>query len=158
MLIYWKPQKNQRRGFTLGEVLVAFFVFGLVISGLMYGYVAANRMAEMSSMSLAAQSFAIQGLEEAKSVQWNYVRGTSTNADQDDPFWTPATVGYTNLPAQVDVLDVPTSGTPIYVTNSSYYVNSNSPIRQIMCNCVWTFPLDGRLVTNTAVCLRAPDQ
>jgi len=166
MLMHWTPKQNQRRGFTLAEVMMAFLAFGLVISGLMYGYVAANRMAEMSSMSLAAQSFALQGLEEAKSVQWNYVRWPSTNADQNDPFWTPPSVGVTNLPAQVDVLDVPTTGTPIYVTNlvtvtdinSSYFVNSNSPIRQIVCNCIWTFPLDGKLVTNTAICLRAPDQ
>ena len=166
MLSHWKPNKNQRQGFTFGEILVAFFVFGLVISGLMYGYVAANRMAEMSSMSLAAQSFALQGLEEAKSVQWNYVRWPNTNVSSDDPFWTPPSVGYTNLPPQVDTLDIPTTGAPILVTNyvtvteinSSYYINSNSPIRQIVCNCVWAFPLDGRLVTNSAVGFRAPDQ
>jgi type II secretory pathway pseudopilin PulG len=166
MLIHRTPKKNQRLGFTLGEVLIAFLIFGLLTGGLMYGYVAANRMAEMSSMSLAAQSFALQGLEEAKSVQWNYVRWPSTNADSTDPFWTPSTVGFTNLAPQVDTLDVPTTGNPIYVTNyvtvtdinSSYYVNSNSPIRQIVCNCVWAFPLDGTLCTNTAVCLRSPDQ
>jgi len=166
MLMHWTAKQNQRRGFSLAEVMVTFVIFGLVISGLMYGYVAANRMSEMSCMSLAAESFALQGMEEAKSVQWNYVRGTSTNADQDDPFWTPVSVGFTNLPPQVDVLDIPTTGAPIYVTNwvtvtdinSSYYPNSNSPIRQIVCNCVWTFPLDGALVTNSAICLRAPDQ
>jgi type II secretory pathway pseudopilin PulG len=165
MFLHWKPKKNQRLGFTLGEVLVAFFIFGLVISGLMYGYVQINRVAEFSSMSLAAQSFASQGLEQAKSVQWNYVRWPNTNASSDDPFWTPASVGYTNLPPEVDSLDVPTSGTPIYVTNFvtvsnvCVYLNpSNPPLRQIRCDCVWAFPLDGSICTNTAICLRAPDQ
>jgi hypothetical protein len=117
-------------------------------------------------MSLAAQSFAEQGVEEAKSVQWDFVRWPDTNANSQDPFWTPSNVNFTNLPAQVDTMDVPTSGAQIYVTNfvtvsnlnSSFYVNSNSPLRQITCYCVWTFPLDGSLVTNTAIALRAPDQ
>jgi Tfp pilus assembly protein PilV len=165
MFLHWKPTKNHQQGFTLGEILVAFFVFGLVMSGLLCGYVQVNRMSELSAMSLAAQSFAEQGLEEAKSVQWNYVRWPNTNADSQDPFWTPPGVGYTNLPAQVDTLDVPTSGAPIYVTNFVTVSNvctwlnpSNPPLRQIVCYCVWAFPIDGSLCTNTAIALRAPDQ
>ena len=99
MLLHWKPQKNQRQGFTLGEVLVAFCVFGMVISGLMYGYVQTNRMAEMSSMSLAAQSFAIQGLEEANRCNGITCAGP-TRMRTGGPLLDPATVGYTNLPAR----------------------------------------------------------
>ncbi|HUA68945.1 MAG TPA: hypothetical protein VMA13_10415 [Candidatus Saccharimonadales bacterium] len=158
MHLQCQPNKNQRLGFTLGEVLISFTVFTLVMSGLIYGYVQVDRMAEMSSMSFAAQSFASQGLEEAKSVQWDYVRWPNTNANSDDPFWTAA--GYTNLPPQVDILDVPTSGAPVYVTNFVLVSNLNTylPLRQITVNCIWTFPLDGSLCTNTAVSIRAPDQ
>ena len=45
-----------RAGFTLIEILIAFLIFGMTVSGLIYGYVQANRMAEFSSMSLAANS------------------------------------------------------------------------------------------------------
>jgi len=174
MQLHWQPTNKRRAGFTLGEILVSFAVFGLVTGGLVCGYVQVNRMAEFSSMSLAAQSFASQGVEEAKSVQWNYVRWPNTNATSDDPFWTaqPAPgvaysngYGYTNLTPYTDTLDVPTSGAPILVTNfvtvTDEYVilNTNNPIlRQIRCDCVWTFPLDGTICTNTAITLRAPDQ
>ncbi|HXR04763.1 MAG TPA: prepilin-type N-terminal cleavage/methylation domain-containing protein, partial [Verrucomicrobiae bacterium] len=46
------------RAFTLIEVMIGFFIFGLVTAGMIYGYVEANRMAEWSSQSLAAMSYA----------------------------------------------------------------------------------------------------
>ena len=79
MFLHRKPSKHRHEGFTLIEILISFFVFSLVISGLVYGYVQVNRMAEFSSMSLAAQSYASQGLEQAKSAQWDYVRWPNTN-------------------------------------------------------------------------------
>ena len=165
MFLYQKTNKCQRQGFTLGEVLISFLIFTLAISGLIFGYVEINRMAQFSAMSLAAQSFAEQGLEEAKSVQWSYVRWPNTNANAEDPFWIPASIGYTNLNPQVDTLDVPTTGAPLLVTNfvSVTYVltslePSNPPMRQIRSDCIWTYPWNGRTCTNTAIALRAPDQ
>ncbi len=175
MFLHWKPKKIQPSGFTFGDVLMAFAVFTIVIAGLIYGYVQVNRMAVFSSMNLAAQSFASQGLEEAKSVQWNYVRAAVTNEDGDDPFWVPQgapTFGVTNLPPQVDSLDIPTIGTPFYVTNyvtvTSVFANLNQvtpPLRQIKCVCVWALPAtygsgNGTpiLYSNIAITLRAPDQ
>jgi hypothetical protein len=146
---------------------VSFFIFGLVVSGLIYGYVQVNRLAEWSSMSLAAQSYASQGLEQAKSAQWNYVRWPNTNfgPGTGDELGFPASIGYTNLPPVTDTLDVPTSGSPIYITNFVTIMNvltNLSPdkpfMRQIRSDCVWTFPLDGSLCTNTAIGFRAPDQ
>ena len=55
MFLHWQPKQNQRQGFTLGEILVSFCVLGMVMSGLMYGYVQIDRMAEFNSMSLAAE-------------------------------------------------------------------------------------------------------
>lgn len=158
MLSHWKPKINSREGFTLAEVLVSFLIFTMVMAGLIYGYVQVNRVCEMNSMSLAAQSFATQGLEEAASVQWDYRRWPSTNANSQDPFWT--STGSTNLSPQVDTLDVPTSGSPIYVTNYVSVLNLSTylPLRQIRCDCVWYFPLDGTLHTNTALTIRTPDQ
>ena len=156
-------------GFTLAEVLVSFFIFGMVISGLIYGYVQVNRMAEFSSMSLAAQSYASQGLEQAKSAQWNYVRWPNTNfgPGTGDELGFPTSIGYTNLPPVTDTLDVPTSGAPIYITNYVKIMNvftnlvgsgAGPFMRQIRSDVVWTFPLNGTLCTNTAIAFRAPDQ
>src|SRR5208282_1411553 len=104
MILQLAPKNSTRLGFTLVEVLVAFFVFGLVVSGLIFGYVQVNRLAEFSSMSLAAQSYASQGMEQAKSAQWDYVRWPNTNygpGTGDELGFSPS-IGYTNLPPVVD--------------------------------------------------------
>jgi type II secretory pathway pseudopilin PulG len=167
MLLCWKPKKCQRRGFTLGEVLISFLVFSVVISGLIFGYTQVNRLAEFSAMSLAAQSYAAQGLEQAKSAQWDYVRWPNTNygPGTGDELGFPPSMGSTSLPPVTDTLDVPTTGSPIYITNYvtiSYVLTSinpsNPPLRQIRSDCVWMYPWDGTPATNTAIALRAPDQ
>jgi hypothetical protein len=74
-------------------------------------------------------------------------------------------MGSTSLPPVTDTLDVPTTGSPIYITNYvtiSYVLTSinpsNPPLRQIRSDCVWMYPWDGTPATNTAIALRAPDQ
>src|SRR5476649_66274 len=56
---------------TLVECLISVVVLTLVIGGVLAGYVQANRMAQWSAMSLAAQSIAAQGMEQARCAQWN---------------------------------------------------------------------------------------
>jgi Tfp pilus assembly protein PilV len=150
MLRLAQTNRTAADGFTLVEVLIAFGVFTIVISGLIAGYVQANRMAEWSSLSLAAQSYAAQGMEQARSAQWNM----QTAGDE-----LPAPTNY----SKVDVMDVPTTGAPVNVTNSITIstvtnVPLNVSLRQIQSDVYWTFPLDGKLCTNTMITLRAPDQ
>jgi prepilin-type N-terminal cleavage/methylation domain-containing protein len=156
---------TSRLGFTLIEVLIAFGIFAIATSGLIYGYVHANRTATWSSWSLAAQSIASQGLERARAAQWNelqpspYTNGAGT-ADE----WPPYTNASGVVLAKQDTnctLDVPSSGSLIYVTNYIYVGNIGSgtpPMRMIRSDCVWNFPLTGQLCTNTVISLRAPDQ
>src|SRR5580700_4667078 len=163
MLLHRNPDNHHRQGFTLGEVLISFFVFSLVISGLIFGYSQINRMAEYSSMSLAAQSFASQGLEQGRSAQWDYVRWPNTNygIGTGDDLGFPVGGSYTtNI---IDTLDVPTTGAPIPVTNfiTITYIQTNlnpslPPLRQIRSDCVWTYPISGQVCTNTAISVRAP--
>ena len=149
--------------FTLIEVLIGFFIFGLVTSGMIYGYVEANRVAEWSSQSLAAMSYASQGMEQMRAVQWEAEEFSSGTGGFDAlaPYMkaqADGTYGYwTN---QVDTLDVPTSGAPINVTNYIYVtsISTNPPLRRIVSQVVWSFRLTGQLFTNTMVTLRAPDQ
>src|SRR5262249_41480430 len=125
------------------------------------------RVAEYSSMSLAAQSAASEGLERARSAQWNYVRWPNTNygPGTGDELGFPPAMIYTNLPPTTNVLDVPSTGAAIYVTNyvtitdELISLNSgNPPMRQIRSDVVWSYPQSGIICTNTAIAWRAPDQ
>jgi prepilin-type N-terminal cleavage/methylation domain-containing protein len=156
MLVRLAQTINQKKdaGFTLIEVLIAFLIFGMVASGMIYGYVQANRMAEWSSMSLGAESYASQGLEQARAAKWDTQAGT-TNIGPGTGDW----LGQTNY-SQTDTNDVPTSGAPLLLTDYISITNilGGPPLRQIRSDCVWTFPLTGQLYTNTMITLRAPDQ
>ena len=150
---------HSRDAFSLIEVMIAFLIFGLVTAGILYGYVQANRIAEWSSMSLGAQSFASQGVEEALAAKWDTQANGQVVADLLPPtsFTSP-----TNI-IQVDTNDVPQSGAPLLLTN---YVSiswkdnlTNGPyLRQIKSQVVWKFPLTSKIFTNTIILLRSPDQ
>ena len=146
-----------RRGkaaFTLVEVMIAFVLMVTVLTGVFFSYSQANRLVEYSSMSLAAQSFASQGLESARSFQW----------DQEAPtngigLW-PTTNSTTPEWITNDVLDVPQTGNFLYATNYVYeFTNEASPpLWELKSVVVWTFPLTHKLYTNTVTTLRAPDE
>jgi len=148
--------------FSLIEVLVAFVILSLVLSGLMYGYVQANRMAEYSSMSLAAQSAASQGLEQVRSCEWNSLAYPPTNGPgtSDECSLTTNSSGAVTPWVNIDTLDVPSTGSQIPVTNyvTITSVSANPPVRQISSVAYWTFPLTGTLYSNFVFTLRAPDQ
>ncbi len=154
-----KSEKPRRFGFTLIEVLISFATFSLVASGLIYGYVQVNRMAEWSSMSLAAQSIASQEAERAKSAQWDSKSSSTTYPNLTDPMGYPPAQLFTNYATNY-TMDVPSTGAPIVVSNYLLITNvySTPIIRMIRSDCVWTFPLTGIVCTNSVVTLRAPDQ
>lgn len=157
-------------GFSLVEILIAFLLFGMTVSGLIYGYEQANRLAEMSSMSLAAQSLAEQGMEQARSAQWDSQMYPITNGvgtSDEIRMYNNAGVctngdvtSHTNY-LQSDFLDVPSTGNLIWITNYITITNAsigNVLLRQIRSDVVWTLPLDGKSYTNTVITQRAPDE
>ena len=158
------PRPLRTAGFTLIELLVAFGIFGLICSGLLYGYVQSNRMAEWSAMSLAAQSYAQQGAEQLRAADWRprdypYSTGFGTMDELPAPY------SRTNCgPAYI--LDIPIKGDPsasdfaFFVTNYVRItdVSVNPAVRQIRSDAVWKFYVTGVLYTNTAIIMRAPDQ
>ncbi len=140
--------------FTLIEVLISLFLFAMVMSGVIYGYVQTNNFAEWTSMSLAAQSYALQGLESVRGAQWDL----SQNPPLDEMA---VTTPVTNF-IQHDVMDVPVSGAPLAVTNyitlsNVVLVANSAQVRFIQSSCVWVFPLTGKSYTNTVTTFRAPD-
>jgi hypothetical protein len=75
------------------------------------------------------------------------------------PTLPPGTVGGTTNFTQSDIMDIPVSGAPYYVTNYIKLIQiSTSPqLREVWSQCIWTFPLTGQLFTNTVITYRAPD-
>ena len=138
-------------GFTLAEVVISVAVMTLGFSGVIYGYVLTTDRAEWSAYSLAAQSLAMQGVEQARSAKW-------------DPKAWPAVdeLGITNY-TEIETLDIPVSGRPVWATNyvSISLVSSDPPLRQLKTECVWKFT-NGRRTrgpfTNRVVTLRSADQ
>ncbi len=139
-------------GFTLAEVVVAIAVSTLAFGGVIYGYVLTADRAQWSSYSLAAQSLAMQGVEQARAAQW------------DPKAWPPVDqLGVTNY-TQVSTLDVPVSGQqPVQATNyiSVTTVSLDPPLRQLRADCVWWLSNGRRSrgpFTNTVITLRTSDQ
>ena len=157
-------QEFSRSGFTLAEVLVSFLIVMMVVGGIIYGYTQANRIADYTSMSLAAESEAIQGVERVRAAQWDphqFPYQTGPNTGDEVP-------ANTTGPAMtfVDFMDVPSKGTPSqtdfnnWVTNYIYVtaVPGSYLLRQIQSDAVWTYAATGQVITNTVILLRAPDQ
>jgi Tfp pilus assembly protein PilV len=149
--------------FALAEVLLAFFIFGVVSAGMIYGYLEANRMAEWSSQSLAATSDAVQGMERMRAVQWIQEENVTTNGPGTSDLLpmvqqTNGTLIYTTN--ELDYLDVPSTGAQIPVTTylTVTEIHQHPYLRQIVSQAVWNFQTTGKSYTNTIVTLRAPDQ
>lgn len=133
---------------------MAFGLMVLVMSGVFYAYAQADRFAQFTAMSLAAQSLASQGLERARSAQWDSQAPTNGAA-------LPATNSTTPiLPPIAGTLDVPQSGRPLPATNYVYETTNRAspPLWELKSVVVWTFPLTQRTCTNIVVTLRAPDE
>ena len=144
-------QPHRVSGFTLAEVVVAIAVATLSFGGVICGYVLTADRAQWSAYSLAAQSLATQGVEQARAAKW-------------DPKSWPATdeLGATNY-TQTDLLDVPVSGPAIRATNyiSITTVSQDPPMRQLRADCVWRLSNGRRSrgpFTNTVITLRTADQ
>ena len=139
-------------------------ILTMVFAGVIYGYVQANRCAEWSSMSLAAQSLASQGMEQARAAQWNsQVWPLPTNSCQTDQLWVPNTVGATwttTFSGSNYAMDIPSTGAPFYATNviTITTLQITPPLRMIRSDCIWKFPGTGVLFTNTDITYRAPDK
>jgi len=161
--VAFRRNRSASTGFTLMEILMAVVIFAMVSCGVIYGYIQANRMAEFSAMSLAAQAYASQGAEQVRAADWRPRDYPQTNGygTMDE-----LTNGFHSV--NTYILDVPVKGSPasndfgFFVTNYVSITNAipggNPPLRMIRSDAVWTFYMTGKVYTNTIILLRAPDQ
>lgn len=124
-------------------------ILGLAIGGILYGYMMSARRAEFSAYNLAAESLALQRLEQTRATSW-----------QPNNYPVKDELQASNFPNQTLVLDVPLQGTNI--VNATIYttittITTNPPVRMIRVDCAWPFPNRGT-ITNTVVTYRSPDQ
>jgi len=135
--------------FTLAETVVSMMLTGLMISGMVSGFLQSARQAEWSAYSYAAQSQALWGLEQVRSAPW-------------DPLNFPPLdeVKTNNFPPHVEILDIPNPGGNItYATNRTFIttISDTPPLRLIVIECSWRFPNRG-VYTNVVRTYRTTDQ
>jgi len=152
-------------GFTLVEVTTSILIAGLVFVGILMGYIRSGQRAEWSGLSLAAQAYGIQQLEQSRSALWDLQRVPPTN---EIPSLSMIGWGYsgglfrgytwTNI-------DIPISGTNFIRATNFVTINTNVQIVPALTNiCVTSVRVDtvwrynSKNHTNTLVNYYAPDQ
>ncbi|MBI4663658.1 MAG: type II secretion system protein [Verrucomicrobia bacterium] len=135
--------------FTLMEVVISLSISAMMVGAVITGYTLSTRRAEWSAYSLAAHSLAMQRLEQARAAKW-------------DPNGWPSVdeLVSSNFPVQVEVLDIPISGTNLVSATNLTTISTLStapPLKMIRVDCVWMFLSRGPF-TNTVVTYRTADQ
>jgi type II secretory pathway pseudopilin PulG len=144
-----RHQRRRTRGGTLVETLIALGIALITVSASVKGYILTAHKAEWSAYSLAANSMAMQRLEQTRAAKWD--PGAWPSVDR---------VVQANFPPLTNVLDVPISGTNITygtVITTVTNVSANPPLKMVRVECAWKFMNHGWF-TNTVVSYRAPDQ
>lgn len=142
-------KQTSAAGLTLVEVVVALSIIGLAAVGIIDAYILAAKRSEWSAYSLAANSLAMQRMEQCRAAKW-------------DPTSFPPRdfLIAGNFPPLVEILDVPVRGTnSVLATNFTLieFVSNDPPLKKIRVDCVWRF-MEGTLQTNRVTTYRAPDQ
>ncbi len=136
-------------GLSLVELLCSIAIAAVTISGTVNGYILSSNQAEWSAYSLAANSLAMQRVEQARAAKWDLAAFPAVDQVTSGSF-----------PPVANILDVPISGTNIvYATNfTTVSTISTSPaLKMIRVDCVWAYRQHG-VFTNTVISYRASDQ
>jgi hypothetical protein len=130
------------------EATIASTIAAMMFGGIVYGYIQSSRSAEWSAFSFAAQSLAMQRMEQTRACKW-------------DPEATPTVdqLVSSNFPILVSILDVPMNGSNITYATSITTISTISiapPLKMISVDAIWQF-INGKLYTNSIATYRAPD-
>ena len=136
------------RAMCLAEVVVSIALAVTSLGALITGFVMCANDSKSSSYSFAAQSRALEAIEQVRAAKWDTVA--------DPPI---DMVVSTNFPKTTYTLNVPrcskqTSCTN-YVTIST--ISINPPLKKIRVDCVWSWS-NKKIYTNSVITYRGPDQ
>jgi prepilin-type N-terminal cleavage/methylation domain-containing protein len=144
-----------RAGMTLVEVVIALALSGLMVAGLVTGYIFCTTSAVKDSLYMAANARAMERLEETRSATWSLYGSNPTDE-----------LVATNFPDETNVvLDLSASSSTITLATLKTGISqvlpsaaspSSAPVRRIHVDCIWEFK--GELITNSIETFRAPDQ
>jgi hypothetical protein len=139
---------------TLVEVVVALAITGLMVAGIVEGYIFCTTSTVKDSLYMAANARAMERLEETRSAIWAPYR-----AQPVDELIT------NNFPDQTVTLDLSASSSTqtlaiLHTDISTISPSSSSPlsppVRKVHVDCIWQF--QGVEITNSIETCRAPDQ
>ena len=136
-------------GFTLAEVMMSVGIVGVTGGGIVSGYVMSSQRAEWSACSAAAQSLAMQRVEQTRAAKWDSLAYPTVDEVASD-----------NFPVTIQALDIPMASTnAVYATNKTTIqtVSDDPPLKMVRVDCSWSFMSRGPF-TNTITVYRAPDQ
>jgi prepilin-type N-terminal cleavage/methylation domain-containing protein len=154
------------QGFTLVEVVMAVAILALVFSGIITAYIQANRRAEWTGYSLAAQALGIHQIEQARSAVWDFSLGKNEITNLNLLSWSYNTTTKVGAGYATNVLDLPVSGTNVVVATNFVTVKmlnlsglSNVQVQMVIVDTVWPFLTGGqkRLYTNRTASYFGPD-
>jgi type II secretory pathway pseudopilin PulG len=156
--------------FTLVEVLISVVIVALVFGTIINGYMAGAKRAQWSGYSLAAQSLAVQCVEQARSAVWDIAMNKNevTNMTLMSKSYNSSTATWTGY--TTNVMDVPWKGTNYliatnFITIQTIYENNatNVPVQLQLfrVDTVWSFNGWGSFkvvyYTNSICTYMAPD-
>jgi prepilin-type N-terminal cleavage/methylation domain-containing protein len=137
-----------RAGMTLVEVVIALAITGLIVGGIVTGYIYCTTAAVKAELVQAASARAMERIEETRSAKW------------DTSVWPIVDLLVaTNFPDKVVSLDMPGSGpggTSATIKTTISQISLTPPIKRIRVDCIWQFKRV-ELITNTFETIRAPD-
>ncbi len=142
-------RSRDESGMTLAEVVIAMVIAGLAVIGIIGGYFYCTTSAEKAGLYLAANSRALERLEETRSAIWDTAQ--EKVVDQ---------VVSSNFPSKDVILDLSGSGgNAVLATLNTEItqISTTPPLKRIRVDCIWKFK-GVETITNTIETCRAPDQ
>lgn len=133
---------------TLVEVVIALAISGLIVTGIILGYVFCTQSTIKDSLYMAANARAMERIEQARGAQWDIA--SFPVMDQ---------LVATNFPDETNVvLDLDESGSVTNLATLKTYISqlsTNPPLKIIRVDCIWQF--QGEDITNSIETCRSPD-
>ena len=153
------------------EVVMSTAIVALVFAGIIKAYIQTGVRLEWTGYSLAAQSLAMETIEQARSALWDPTQyppvNETTNLNLLGISYTSTPTNWTWSGYSTNTLDipVPTGGTNVLATNYVQVVMSyvstytNVQMEVVQVQTVWPFIRSGNNVyfTNTIATIISPD-
>lgn len=144
-----KCRSPRESGMTLAEVVIAMFIAGLAVVGIMSGYYYCTHSAEKAGLHLAANARALERLEETRSARWDTASWPKVDM-----------LVASNFPSKTVILDLSGSGgfaVSATLNTEITDISTAPPLKRVRVDCIWLFK-GAQRITNTLETCRAPDQ